>query len=125
MQREATCSCGTLSVLCDGEPELVSVCHCVSCQKRTGSPYGIAAFFHKENVVIRGQYKNFERPSDSGFGLVFHFCVDCGSTVFWEPMRKPDMIAVGVGSFGDSGFPEPSQEVYTECRHSWVEPLKP
>ncbi len=35
----------------------------------------------------------------------------------------PNLIAVGVGSFGESSFPKPSQEVHTECRHSWVAPL--
>lgn len=123
MKREATCSCGGLKVLCHGEPELVSMCHCIACQKRTGSPYGIAAFYQKENVEVFGQYSSFDRLSDAGFGLAFHFCADCGSTVIWEPSRKPDMVAVGVGSFGDPDFPAPTQEVHTECRHAWVNAL--
>ncbi len=125
MVREATCSCGSLRAQCSGDPELVSLCHCVSCQRRTGAPFGVAAFFRKENVEIIGPYKDFERSSDAGFRLVFHFCANCGSTVFWEPTRKPDMLAIGVGFFGEKDFPSPVKEVYTECRHSWVLPLAP
>uniref|UniRef100_UPI003B51AA4A GFA family protein n=1 Tax=Roseovarius indicus TaxID=540747 RepID=UPI003B51AA4A len=125
LRREATCSCGNLKVLCHGEPELVSLCHCLACQKRTGSAYGIAAFFHKTNVQVLGPYKTYHRQSDTGFGLAFHFCGDCGSTVFWEPSRKPDMVAVGAGSFGDPHFPGPTQEVHTESRHAWVSALRP
>jgi hypothetical protein len=33
---------------------------------------------------------------------VFHFCPSCGSTVYWEPARKPDMIGVAVGAFADA-----------------------
>ena len=124
MNRKATCSCGSLKVHCTGEPELVSVCHCIACQKRTGTPYGIAAFFQRENIEVSGAYKNFRRSSDSGYEVVFHFCGNCGSTVFWEPLRKHDMIAIGVGSFGEPNFPKPSKEVYTECRHSWIKPIE-
>jgi len=120
-ERLASCACGKLRVLCSGEPTKVSLCHCLACQKRTGSTFGIAAFFEKEQVRIDGATRRFERPSDSGFPVIFHFCPDCGSTVFWEPQRKPDYIAVGVGSFADPDFPAPDQAVYREHRHGWVE----
>ncbi|MBZ9936406.1 GFA family protein [Mesorhizobium sp. BR1-1-16] len=120
MERLATCACGELRVTCSGEPEKVSLCHCPACQKRTGSAFGIAAFFGRDHVRIEGPSRSFERPSDSGFPVLLHFCPDCGSTVFWEPRRKPDMIAVGVGSFADPTFPAPSQAVYAEFRHPWV-----
>ena len=123
MQRVASCSCGGLTATCQGDPELVALCHCTACQKRTGAPYGIAAFYRRSSVGISGQHSSYERSSDSGFGIVFHFCATCGSTVFWEPARKPDMIAIGVGSFADPGFPGPSKEVHTEDRHRWIAPL--
>lgn len=125
MQRQAACSCEKLKVDCDGEPESVSLCHCLACQKRTGSPFGVAAFFLKKNVRVHGSYNSFCRSSDFGYVLTFHFCAHCGSTVFWEPSRKPDMFAVGTGSFGDPNFPSPNKEVYTEFRHGWLEPLQP
>jgi len=120
MERNATCSCGQLVVRCNGEPALVSVCHCPSCQKRTGSPYGIAAFFPRADVQANGRTRRYTRTADSGFEVTFHFCPDCGSTVFWQPQRKPDMIAVAVGAFADPTFPPPSQEVYQQHRHPWA-----
>lgn len=105
---------------CSAEPVKVSLCHCLACQKRTGSAYGIAAFFSREDVRVEGPRKSYERQSDRGFPVRFHFCPDCGSTVFWEPRRKPDFVAVGVGSFADPKFPAPTQSVYREYRHAWV-----
>lgn len=32
----------------------------------------------------------------------------------------PDLIAVGIGSFADPGFPAPTQAVYAQYRHPWV-----
>ena len=124
MERIATCACGKLRVICEGEPVKVSLCHCLECQKRTGSTYGIGAFFNLGQVRIEGDSRTYARTSDSGFSVNLHFCPNCGSTVFWEPQRKPDMIAIGVGAFADPGFPPPSQAVYDQHRHSWVPALE-
>jgi hypothetical protein len=120
MERHATCSCGQLVVVCKGEPAKVSLCHCPSCQKRTGSTYGIAAFFPRADVQSKGGTGRYTRAGDSGFEVTFFFCRDCGSTVFWEPHRAPDLIGVAVGAFADPTFPPPSQEVYEQHRHPWV-----
>lgn len=120
MARLATCACGQLRARCAGEPRKVSLCHCLACQRRTGSTYGIAAFFPRDAVQVDGASRSYERPSDSGFPVRFHFCPDCGSTVFWEPQRMPDAVAVAVGAFADPGFPAPSQAVYGQHRHPWV-----
>ena len=119
-QRLASCSCGQLSVLCDGDPDSVSLCHCLACQKRTGSTYGIAAFYEAGRVAIRGNSSDYVRPSDSGHDVAFHFCPHCGSTVYWLPARKPGMVAVAAGSFADPNFPAPTQDVHREHRHPWV-----
>ena len=60
--RFAACVCGQLTVSCTGEPAQVSLCHCLACQRRTGSTYGIAAFFPRESVVVAGDAKAYTRP---------------------------------------------------------------
>jgi len=121
--RTATCACGNLRVTCASDPIKVSLCHCLDCQRRTGSTYGIGAFFGRKDVEANGDFRTYKRRSDSGFAVSFHFCPDCGSTVFWEAERLPDAIAVAVGSFADPAFPAPSQSVYDQRRHPWVPAL--
>ena len=118
--RIAACACGQLTVTCTGEPVVVSLCHCLACQRRTGSTYGVAAFFTRDAVAVVGAMRDFTRTSDSGFDVAFHFCPDCGSTVWWEPARKPDLIAVASGAFADPHFPAPTQSVNEHHRHPWV-----
>jgi hypothetical protein len=98
----------------------VSLCHCLECQKRTGSTYGIAAFFGRGDVAVSGEASQYSRQSDSGYEVLHHFCPRCGSTVLWEPSRKPDVVAVAVGAFADPGFPAPGKSVYVERRHHWL-----
>lgn len=118
--RTASCACGQLRIACRGEPSMVSLCHCLDCQRRTGSTFGIAAFFPRDAVTVEGRSGSYRRSSDSGHAVTFQFCRDCGSSVFWEAERKPEAIAVAVGCFADPSFPAPSQSVYDERRHPWV-----
>lgn len=119
-ERTATCACGQLRIRCAGEPLKVSLCHCLECQRRTGAPFGIGAFFDSAATEPAGESRIFRRGSDSGHPIDFHFCGECGSTVFWYPARMPALVAVGVGSFADPTFPAPSQSVYEQHRHAWV-----
>src|SRR5215467_5526785 len=83
-QRFASCACGRLQVDCRGAPSRISMCHCVDCQRRTGSAFGIAAFFDRGEVsVVQGASKTYTRESASGKQVTFHFCPECGSTIFW------------------------------------------
>ena len=119
-ERQAHCSCGKLSLTCKGEPLSVSLCHCRACQRRTGSAFGVAAFFDADKVTPTGPSTEYRRTGESGFELVHHFCPDCGATVWWTPLRKHGVVAVSLGAFADPGFPAPGKEVHTESRHPWV-----
>lgn len=120
MKRRATCSCGALSVIAQGNPAKVSVCHCLECQRRTGSAFGIAVFFTTEAIETVGHSARFSRTGESGKSVEFHFCPTCGSTVFWEPAFRPGMTAVAFGCFEDKDGLEPTQAVYEVHRHPWV-----
>lgn len=118
--RQATCSCGQLVVTTEGEPIRISMCHCLACQRRTGSAFGVQARFLIDNVGIEGRSTQYVRTADSGNRTTFHFCPDCGSTVFYRPEASPDVIAVAVGAFADPAFPAPRVSVYEARRHPWV-----
>jgi hypothetical protein len=77
---------------------------------KDGRTYGIAAFFPRAAVNVSGADKTFTRQSDSGYPVVFHFCPECGSNVYWEPRRKPDVFAVAAGAFADPTFPAPPKK---------------
>jgi hypothetical protein len=48
LTRIALCCCGSLRAEATSEPALVAACHCIECQRRTGSPFGVSAYFPKE-----------------------------------------------------------------------------
>ena len=119
--RTASCVCGSLSVECRGEPAAVSLCHCRDCQRRTGSAFGIAAFFPREQVRVEGRRSIFTRSGETGGAFSFYFCPECGNTVYWETSARPHLVAVATGAFADPDFPAPGREHYTEHRHPWLQ----
>jgi hypothetical protein len=118
--RIASCSCGQLRLTCEGEPVRISICHCLECQKRTGSVFGAQARFPREHVTIEGDSTLRTRVGDSGQSATFHFCPICGSTVYWEMTGAPDFLAIAVGMFADPNFPPPHVSVYEERQHPWA-----
>lgn len=118
--RHARCSCGQLNITCEGDPVRVSICHCLACQRRTGSPFGQQARWSASNVTASGASATYVRVGDSGGTITFRFCPSCGSTVYFEIDKMPGFIAVPVGAFADSTFPSPTFSMYEARKHSWV-----
>jgi hypothetical protein len=97
------------------------MCHCLACQRRTGSAFGVQARFPTDRVDIAGRHAEFVRASDDeGEERTFCFCPECGATVFYTTASWPDVIAVPVGAFADPSFPAPTVSVYGSRRHSWL-----
>ena len=118
--RIASCSCGQLTAIVSAEPIRVSVCHCLACQRRTGSVFGAQARFPSEFVEIKGESKQYVRVGDEGGKCTFNFCPTCGATVHYAIEGREGSIAIPVGAFAEPGFPAPSFSVYEDRKHSWV-----
>jgi hypothetical protein len=97
--REAACHCGQLRVEVRGEPLAVSLCHCLACQRRTGSAFGMQAGFKADQVEV----------------------ADCGSQLFYTEPDEPDHVVISVGCFADPSFPPPTESSYDSRRHHWLE----
>ena len=96
------------------------LCHCDDCQRRSGSPFGVIAYFPKEAVTVTGEAREYRRGSYSGNGLANGFCPLCGSTVYVLVDKAPAMIGVPIGAFADPAFPAPVRAVWEQHRHRWV-----
>ncbi|WP_225206882.1 GFA family protein [Novosphingobium huizhouense] len=116
----ATCQCGQLVAEITGETDQIVACHCRACQKRSGSPFGVLAYFPAGAVTLSGEARDFARAGASGAAFVNHFSPTCGATVWCDTPFKPDAIGIPVGAFADPGYPAPVRSVWEETRHDWV-----
>ncbi len=120
--RTASCSCGQLRITVHGEPRGVGVCHCLACQRRTGSVFAALASFAAP-YEVSGRATEYMRVGDTeGAKFTFRFCPVCGTTVFHTEDGLEDRhVSVAVGAFADPSFPPPTVSVYERRRHAWVQ----
>ena len=118
---DARCSCGAVVLSLPGPTNLVAACHCIECQRRSGAPFGVGAFYPADTVTISGTTKEYVRPAESGGTVRSYFCPDCGSTVYWKADNLPAMIGVALGAIADPNFPAPIKSVFERSKHVWVE----
>ena len=79
--RTASCSCGQLTATTTEDPIRVGICHCLACQRRTGSVFGAQARFpaiaSKSRASRRSTYASATKALDQF--LTFIAAVDEGS----------------------------------------------
>jgi hypothetical protein len=96
------------------------MCHCLNCQRRTGSAFSIQARWPSDRVTIEGNPQTYVLVGDEGSSATFRFCPTCSATVYWDNDNMPGMITVPVGAFADPTFPPPQVSVYGVRRHPWT-----
>ncbi len=116
---EGGCLCGAVRYKTTAEPQKVTVCHCTFCQRFTGTAFLVETMFRKVDVVLSGKKpRTYDHQSDeSKRRLTLNFCGTCGTTVFLDLERVPDMLALCGGTFDDPNWFDRSQGM---CKHIWT-----
>lgn len=117
--RTASSQCSQLRIEVHGDPLGVGVCHCLVCQRRTGSVFAALASFAAP-YAVSGSASEYVRVGDRGARFVFRFCPVCGTNLFHTEEGVDDRVSVAVGAFADPDFPAPQVSVYDCRRHGWV-----
>jgi len=80
-------------------------------------------------VTTEGESKTFTVPSDDtgnpasrcdSMGATYHFCPECGSTVYWDLAIAPDFLGAAVGTFTDPTFPPPMISGFEAYGVAWA-----
>jgi hypothetical protein len=102
------CACGMVRFEADGPPDRVGICHCLDCRKYHGALFYAAAIYPETHVRITGDAQMYDGR---------YFCPTCGSRIF---NRSDAEIEVNLGSFDDINVFQPSYELWTIRRESWL-----
>jgi hypothetical protein len=110
-----------------------AVCHCLTCQKLTGSTntHNIAvphANFHM--VTPEADLKTFTTTHETGMQITISFCAECGITLFKrgdsEEFKGTVLIQAGTldkaegGAYGRDAAAKPDVEFYVKYRAPWL-----
>ncbi len=116
----ATCQCGQLKVRTPGPTQAVVACHCIDCQRRTGSPFGVAAYYPDNEVTVEGAAKRYVRKTALGGDFENFFCPECGSTVYFKGSKNAGVTGVAIGAIVDAHAMAPIRSVWEQSMHAWV-----
>lgn len=93
------CQCGGLRYQLSAPPLAAYVCHCRECQKQSASAFGISLMVPTEAFrLTRGDVRFWARPAAQGGQLTCAFCPSCGSRLWHQAARTPEMLSVKGGS---------------------------
>jgi hypothetical protein len=115
------CLCGKVRYSADVEPAFVGVCHCRTCQKASGSAFGIVVGIPKTALSVQGELTTYQDKGDSGKAIYRQFCPVCGSTVTGEAEIMPGIVMMQVGTLDDPSWVKPAMEIYCDSAQPWVQ----
>lgn len=123
MHRTATCCCGQSAIEVEGDPALHLVCNCNNCKKRTGSAFGVSAYFSDSQIKNKNGSMNTYEINNDETEQQRYFCTSCGTTLYWKITRFPgipgiaEMTGIAGGCFTETPLPAPalSASNYNKC----------
>jgi len=118
------CQCGAVTFETKGDAAMVIQCHCLNCQKSSGTGHVPIAVFPEVEVVIQGKTKSYHYRADSGGDVSSIFCPECGSSMFGRTTSFPGLMAVRLGAMDDSSALQPQMDVYMKRLRPWDHDLK-
>ena len=97
------CLCGATRYEASADPLRVTICHCTFCQRFTGSAFLVEPIFRKSDIAFSGAaLKTYDHRSDSSHKRVtLNFCGTCGTTLYLDLERFPDILGLCGGTFDD------------------------
>lgn len=127
MPHTGGCVCGAVRFEAADEPLRVTICHCLWCQRRTGSAFGTEVVFQDDRVSFTGERARYRHHSDeSGRWLDIEFCPRCGSNLGFTLEAAPGVRAIPAGIFDDADFLRPDRlsvrQVFVRSRRNWADP---
>ncbi|KAF9049077.1 Mss4-like protein [Panaeolus papilionaceus] len=126
--RKGSCLCKTVKYEVTGEPITFRVCHCINCRKSSGSAFMSNLFFTSKQIkVLSGEEKlkvYTDRDTSSGNALNRHFCTECGSNVFLQPVNPQaiagDIKLIAAGTLEDAFSTPVKTELFAAQKRHWV-----
>ena len=117
---EGGCSCGAVRYRLTSEPLFTHCCHCLNCQRQTGSAFVINLLIEGERVeLLAGDLQRVDVPRDDGSTQRIYRCADCQVAVFSE-YGRPEIKFVRAGTLDEPSQVTPDVHIYTRSKVPWI-----
>ena len=120
VQREGGCACGAVRYRLTSDPLITHCCHCLNCQRQTGSAFVINLLIEADRVeLLAGDPQPVEVPRDDGSKQRIYRCPDCQVAVYSD-YGRPEVLFVRAGTLDEPSSVAPDVHIFTKSKLAWV-----
>lgn len=116
------CLCGAVRYSATVDAVRSGLCHCLNCQKASGSAFSVNLFVPADRLAVTGalsQYK--DTATASGRTVTRSFCPTCGASLMSETPAFANMVILKGGTLDDSTAVTPDTQVWTSTKQGWLQ----
>jgi hypothetical protein len=117
---EGGCSCGSVRYRLTSAPLFIHCCHCLNCQRQTGSAFVINLLIETDRVeLLAGEPQPVDVPRDDGSMQQVYRCPSCDVAVYSQ-YGSPDFRFVRAGTLDEPRGVTPDVHIFTKSKVDWV-----
>jgi hypothetical protein len=117
---EGGCSCGAVRYRLLSDPLFTNCCHCLNCQRQTGSAFVINLLIETDRVeLLSGVPRPVDVPRDDGSTQRVFRCPTCQVAVFSQ-YGRPEVRFVRGGTLDWPSAVTPDVHIFTKSKLHWV-----
>lgn len=118
---EGRCACDAVRYRLASAPMFVHCCHCLDCQRQTGSAFVLNAIIEADRIVlVAGDPRPVTVPTDSGRPHDIYRCPACQTSMWSDYGRRPNYRFVRIGTLNDPTALVPDVHIFTRSKQPWV-----
>ena len=118
--REGGCACGSVRYRLASEPLFTHCCHCLNCQRQTGSAFVVNLLIETDRLqLLTGTPHAVDVPRDDGRSQRIFRCPTCQVAVFSE-YGEPAVRFARAGTLDDPTAVAPDVHIFTRSKVAWV-----
>ena len=117
---EGGCACGEVRYRLTTSPMFVNCCHCLNCQRQTGSAFVLNMLIEASRVeLLDGTPTAVDVPREHGPHQIFR-CPTCQVAVWSVYGGRSEVLFVRAGTLDEPARVSPDVHIYTRSKLPWV-----
>lgn len=97
-------------------PLFTHACHCLDCQRRTGTAFAMTTFVMRDDLVITHGRPEVQRDSSI---RTFYGCPDCQTLIYIDSTKLPSVI-LKPGTLDDPSVAAPQAHIWVRRKQAWL-----
>jgi len=118
---EGGCGCGAVRYRLTSAPMFVQCCHCLDCQRQTGSAFVLNGLIEADRIeVLSGEPQPVAMPAPSGGPHDIYRCPTCATALWSDYSRRGVMLFVRIATLDCTDVLQPGAHIFTRSKVPWI-----